>query len=299
MTEGIVSGLGHVKSQLIFDEEEFSIQRRIGEFVLVGLAFCLLFLVIILSVCYSYQSPMYLRYTFIGLGIVFFLCFLYATIRIRSKNLRVYKYSDLKAVKVKQVGNNFVQLYFSFADGFSDSVKTRVNIDFLRFEQLLHGKIDFKSIGDINNLEHLSLKSPEVRVIKLLQEVRFELQYDDRYFWFECNTSSFWLAFLYLPMLFILSSKQLNVVSILLSLITLGFLVYCVCKFIKYKRVTNAAFGYSDVTKVEVEVDKRKCSRVTIYFKNGATKKIRTFDQPKLQMFLNVLEANKVTVINR
>lgn len=291
MAEGILCGLGFVKSELIFDNDEFSIQRRIAGLVLVTIGSCFLSFVFILALFYSLRLPKFIVYASVYLCLNLCLYLLFWTFNYRKKNTKIYTYSNIRSLKINKLGGNIIQLQFDFNYGYTDCFKTRMSTDFLRFAQLLPQNSDFPTENPENTSDWF-----EMRTIKLSNEIPSELQYDSKFFCFNYNTSTFLVSFFSLPILLVSISETRNLVGMLLGLLIVGYLVYCIVKYVKYKRATNIAYEYSEIDKVEVDVIKSKCSMVTFRFKNGKCSKVKILDQSKLQMFIQVLDVNKVPI---
>jgi len=130
------------RTEIIYDEEEFSIQRNLS-YLRMSIVFAILMVVsalnntILLTNDSSFGLFFYSQVILVLLMMNYLTYTLVLFFKFRSKNNNVYKYEEVDRVEVKNVGRN-IKLLFSFRNNTNDEVKllsnrkNKAHIDFLK-----------------------------------------------------------------------------------------------------------------------------------------------------------------------
>jgi hypothetical protein len=146
---GTLKSISKLKTELIYDESEFSIQRDINLYSVIVVLFCLLIGNLIMNI-YNNFNEFPLRnnpekvwiYSYLVISILLILSTslaFYPLMKYRKKNRKVYKYESIENIRVEEM-NDRIQISFKFLDNSEDEIKLSKNELTLSFIESLRGK---------------------------------------------------------------------------------------------------------------------------------------------------------------
>jgi hypothetical protein len=140
-----LNGYGVYPSELVFDDNEFSIQRP-----LISLYFNIAFAILMISSGiasivdgiqnHSINWAFYLQIGLTSILVMLLLLVLYLVFRFQKLNKKIYSYKDIKTFEVKQDGT-FINLKIHFLDNSTDRIKLYRNTKSKGFIELLNSTV--------------------------------------------------------------------------------------------------------------------------------------------------------------
>jgi cbb3-type cytochrome oxidase subunit 3 len=137
-----LNGYGVYPTELVFDDNELSIQRP-----LISLYFNIAFAILMISSGiasivdgiqnHSINWAFYLQIGLTSILVMLLLLVLYLVFRFRKLNKKIYSYKDIKTFEVKQVGT-FINLKIHFLDNSTDRIKLYKNKKSKEFIEFLN-----------------------------------------------------------------------------------------------------------------------------------------------------------------
>lgn len=128
----ILKGTCKLKTELIYDESEFSIQRDVKPYS-VSLVICLFLILQLALSIYNNYDDLPLKnnpekvwiYIYLAVSILLIIvsaCAYLPLLKFRKKNRNIYKYEDIQSVEIQKIKNKNVVL-FRFTDDSQEKIK--------------------------------------------------------------------------------------------------------------------------------------------------------------------------------
>ena len=302
MIEGVIHSNGKLQSTLIFDEDEFSIQRRVADFV-VMLIYVVIAALAISFICLHFNTALML--SVFGVIVVAAFVFVFIVLKLRRNNRDVYSYKHLANLSVSEFKRYVYVLRFSFDNGTTDSLCVNKSTGLKKFLAIAGSKgVSLNFSTETNPIGNDG--SPNISgVLESKQAFSAEIYYDN-----DAICVTYKLLQNFIQIVFISALVISNLILVftrgiksnfdlffaILFILAAVYLVFYSAAYFKHREQNHKVYDYSQIRNVKLNKTRLGGKLLSINFVDGHKAQFRLSSESKYGRFLDLLKTKNVEV---